>query len=118
NQNLIDNILGDSLEESDNKDDNKEVIKEKTDLFYTPSFNFLPFQHNHLLHESQLNLTKDLELNISSYNIFLKFFSIYQIETIVKNTNIYAYVYGAKKGNNTIGENRSWTELTIQELKI
>ncbi|CAG8831832.1 9151_t:CDS:1, partial [Cetraspora pellucida] len=35
NQNLIDNILGDSLEESNNKDD-KEVIKEKKDLFYTP----------------------------------------------------------------------------------
>ncbi|CAG8622783.1 5183_t:CDS:1, partial [Scutellospora calospora] len=60
NQNLIDNILRDSLEESNNKDDNKEVIKEKTDLFYIFLFNFLPFQYNHLLYESQLNLTEDL----------------------------------------------------------
>ena len=39
------------------------------------------------------------------------FFSLEQIEIIVKNTNKYAYVKNA-------GEGRDWKELTTKEFKI
>jgi len=41
------------------------------------------------------------------------------METIVKNTNIYAYAYSVKIGkSNSAGEGRNWIELSIQKLKI
>jgi len=41
------------------------------------------------------------------------------METIIKNTNIYAYAYGVKMGkSNSVSEGCNWIELTIQELKI
>ena len=47
----------------------------------------------------------------SPYSIFCLFFSLEQMEIIVKNTNIYAYI------KNT-GEGRKWKDLTIEEFRI
>ncbi|GES95040.1 piggyBac transposable element-derived protein 4-like [Rhizophagus clarus] len=57
-----------------------------------------------------VNLPNDF-LSPSPYLIFSLFFSLAQIEIIVKNTNKYAYVKDA-------GEGRQWKELTIKEFRI
>jgi hypothetical protein len=119
-----------SDEENDQLDsDLKEKVKGKSkkkasdtrkESTYDLSENFIPFEHTYSLHEAYANLSnKDLELEIQPYFIFHKFFSSQQMETIVDNTNIYAYVHGVKEGkSNLAGEDRNWTELNIQELKI
>ena len=61
--------------------------------------NFTPFQHEYSLHEASVKLSsKDLELDIQPYFIFLKFFSNQIMKDIVGNTNIYAYAHGVKVG--------------------
>ncbi|GBC08628.1 hypothetical protein RclHR1_08270005 [Rhizophagus clarus] len=74
-----------------------------------PFFN--AFQHVRPLHEFKINLSRDFLLLPSPYSIFSLFFSLEQIEIIVKNTNKYAYVKNA-------GEGRNWKKLTTKEFKI
>ncbi|GBB97600.1 hypothetical protein RclHR1_03010003 [Rhizophagus clarus] len=74
-----------------------------------PFFN--AFQHVRPLHEFKINLSRDFLLSPLPYSIFSLFFSLEQIEIIVKNTNKYAYVKNA-------GEGRDWKELTTKEFKI
>ncbi|CAB4436344.1 unnamed protein product [Rhizophagus irregularis] len=73
-----------------------------------PIFN--KFQHSKPLHEFTTTLPREL-LSPSPYSIFCLFFSLEQVKTIVKNTNIYAYVKNA-------GEGRKWKDLTIKEFWI
>ncbi|CAB5337296.1 unnamed protein product [Rhizophagus irregularis] len=68
------------------------------------------FQHTKPLHKFTVNLPNDF-LSLSPYSIFSLFFSLEQIEIIVKNTNKYAYMKDA-------GEGRKWKELTIKEFRI
>ncbi len=95
----------------------KNASKTQSESTYELSETFIPFQHAYPLHKAYSTLSN--ELKIQSLSIFLKFFTNKQMETIVKNTNIYAYAYGVKMGkSNSAGEGRNWIELTIQELKI
>lgn len=82
----------------------------ETQLPLPPSFNL--FHHSRPLHEFTLNLPNEYStFSLSPYLIFCLFFSFEQINTIVQNTNKYAYFKGA-------GEGRKWEKLTIGEFKI
>jgi len=84
--------------------------KETQQLPPPPSFN--KFQHLRPLHEFTVNLPDEYQsFSLSPYLIFSLFFSLEQINTIVKNTNNYANLKGA-------GEGRKWISLTIKEFKI
>jgi hypothetical protein len=85
------------------------VNREQTVQLPPPPF-FDAFQHTKPLHKFTVNLPYDFLLP-SPYSIFSLFFSLEQIEIIVKNTNKYAYMKGA-------GEGRKWKELTIEEFRI
>ncbi|CAJ0636806.1 9774_t:CDS:2, partial [Entrophospora sp. SA101] len=74
---------------------------------------FIPFQHKYSLHTATPTLPKSLhDIEPSPYSIFHLFFSEKQLQTIVKNTNLYAY----KK--NTESDQKDWNDLTLNELKI
>jgi len=74
-----------------------------------PFFNTL--QHLKPLHKFMVNLPREHQSPPSPYSIFCLFFSLEQMNMIIKNTNIYAYI------KNT-GEGRKWKELTIEEFRI
>ena len=80
-----------------NKKKTNNKIKEKTESSYISPLEFHPFQSIHPFYEVYPNLPKDLKnlKNLSSFCIFFQFFSNKQMEMIVKNTNIYAYIHGA-----------------------
>ncbi len=54
-----------------------------------PFFN--TFQHTKPLHNFTINLLRNYLPSPSPYSIFSLFFSLEQIEIIIKNTNIYVY---------------------------
>ncbi|GES80728.1 hypothetical protein RCL_jg90.t1 [Rhizophagus clarus] len=99
-QNIYD-ITGEQDDNSDNDDNIEEIRNEEN------------FGGNRGRGRGQkrgqgwVNLPNDF-LSPSPYLIFSLFFSLAQIEIIVKNTNKYAYVKDA-------GEGRQWKELTIKE---
>lgn len=80
--------------------------------------NFRPFEHSYPEHKSSVLLpSNDLESeNPTIFYIFTKFFSSHLIETIVQNTNIYAYSQ-ITKAKSTI-TSRKWEPLTVSEFKI
>jgi hypothetical protein len=51
-------------------------------------------------------------------SVFRLFWSGEMLETITRNTNIYAKLQGAEHTRNGKGQGRSWKELTVDELKI
>ncbi|RHZ77644.1 hypothetical protein Glove_174g32 [Diversispora epigaea] len=74
------------------------------------SFNL--FHHSRPLHKFTLNLPNEHQIfSLSPYLIFSLFFSFEQINTIVQNTNKYAYLKSA-------GEKYKWEKLTISEFEI
>ncbi|CAH1763517.1 9252_t:CDS:2 [Entrophospora sp. SA101] len=99
-----------------------QVIHEEwlNDFLVEPDFflddlepDFIPFQHKYSLHTATPTLPKSLhDIEPSPYSIFRLFFSEKQLQTIVKNTNLYAY----KK--NTESDQKDWNDLTLNELKI
>jgi len=76
-----------------------------------PLLFFNTFQHTKPLHNFTINLSRDYLPSLSPYSIFSLFFSLEQIEIIIKNTNIYAYSKNAREG-------RKWKDLTIREFRI
>ncbi|CAB4422421.1 unnamed protein product [Rhizophagus irregularis] len=92
-----------------NSSSGRDNHKEQAAQLPSPPF-FNNFQHTKPLHKFTVNLPNDL-LSLSPYSIFFLFFSLEQIEIIIKNTNKYAYMKDA-------GEGRKWKELTIKEFRI
>jgi len=68
-----------------NSNNNQNTIE----LLSPPFFN--TFQHTKPLHNFTINLLRNYLPSPSPYSIFSLFFSLEQIEIIIKNTNIYAY---------------------------
>src|SRR6266540_5543983 len=88
-----------------NSNNNQNTIE----LLSPPFFN--TFQHTKPLHNFTINLLRNYLPSPSHYSIFSLFFSLEQIEIIIKNTNIYAYSKNA-------GEGCKWKDLTIGEFRI
>ena len=88
-----------------NSNNNQNTIE----LSPPPFFN--TFQHTKPLHNFTINLSRDYLPSLSPYSIFSLFFSLEQIEIIIKNTNIYTYSKNAEEG-------RKWKDLTIGEFRI
>jgi hypothetical protein len=57
-------------------------------------------------------------IETTPYTIFSSFFSSTMLEKIVTNTNAYADIHGAQKTRQQRGEGRSWTAITINELRV
>jgi hypothetical protein len=57
-------------------------------------------------------------IETTPYTIFSGFFSNVMLEKIVKNTNAYANEHCAQETRQQRGEGRSWTALTVDELRV
>src|SRR6266542_5444997 len=101
-----DDQLVSDLNEKKRERPKKNASKTQSESTYELSETFISFQHAYPLHKAYSTLSNELE--IQPLSVFLKFFTNKQIETIVKNTNIYAYAYGVKMGKrNSASEGRN-----------
>jgi len=96
---LLDKLNNDNDDARNNSNINKKKTKKNNNQTVQSSFlEFIPLQHTHQLHNSSITLPNPLQsATITSYIIFLQFFSPKQIEIIVQNTNIYAYYNKTKR---------------------
>jgi hypothetical protein len=109
--------VNDEEEDNGNKNDKRKQRKNDNDGFSQHSSEYTPIQFNY--HDSDITLPNSFqpESLITPYVIFSEFFSKKQVELIVQHTNLYAYYQNTKR-NNSSDNNRKWTELTVNELKI